>query len=207
MSTDPSRGSTDAEEREIMPGVFMTDFRRPTANSSNNSNNSSNAASSDAGLHGDETETEELDRIVAAMADAGELATEVELDRLRNSITHLVRSNKELHEFDPDGRDAELVEAIVENVAVIAKQQRLIAALEDMLLQRFGRKPRSRRHQESHYRDAALAEALQADGGAREAAENAATLTPSSSASASATTTATGTEQAQQVAQDQGAWL
>lgn len=74
---------------------------------------------------------------------------EVELERLRNSVSHLERSNRELKEAmieegrgaaaaaaaaeGGDGPDAEFKTAIAENIVTIAKQRARIASLEEEL--------------------------------------------------------------------------
>lgn len=49
-----------------------------------------------------------------------------ERDELVQSITHLIASNKEILAIDPDRQDSDLVQAVTENIAIIAKRQRRV---------------------------------------------------------------------------------
>lgn len=57
-----------------------------------------------------------------------------EIDRLKNSVHHLERSNKELQaELLANGRDEDYQTAIGENIVLLAKQKARIVSLEEEL--------------------------------------------------------------------------
>lgn len=55
------------------------------------------------------------------------------IDEIDNAIAHLERSNKEMQQFDPDGRDPDLVQAIHENVDAMAIKRDRRQRYEDKL--------------------------------------------------------------------------
>ena len=57
-----------------------------------------------------------------------------ELDRLKNSVYHLERSNRELQAELANERDQDYQQAIGENIVLLAKQRARIASLEEELL-------------------------------------------------------------------------
>ncbi|KAJ2963213.1 hypothetical protein NQZ79_g1687 [Umbelopsis isabellina] len=76
----------------------------------------------------------------ATQDDLDKLPTETilaEIGKLQNSIKHLLRSNTEMKEFDPELADSDLRQAVQENEQVIARQDsqidRLIQTIRDRL--------------------------------------------------------------------------
>mmetsp|Transcript_2968 Transcript_2968/g.9086 ORF Transcript_2968/g.9086 Transcript_2968/m.9086 type:complete len:91 (+) Transcript_2968:134-406(+) len=68
--------------------------------------------------------------------------TEIELKReekeLSNSIRKLQESNEEMQQFDPQGKDGILVEAITENKDVIARRAQRLEAVRKRLVDIHG---------------------------------------------------------------------
>ena len=63
---------------------------------------------------------------------SGQTVLEIERDRLHTALSHLQRSNQELHEaLAESGPDREYKVAIEENIVVIAKYRARIAALDE----------------------------------------------------------------------------
>ncbi|CAM0137605.1 hypothetical protein VKS41_003074 [Umbelopsis sp. WA50703] len=77
----------------------------------------------------------------ATQADVDKLPTETilaEIGKLQNSIKHLVRSNTEMKEFDPELTDSDLGQAVQENEQVIARQNSQIDRLIQSIRERLG---------------------------------------------------------------------
>jgi len=92
---------SDHNEQEIFPGVYLTDFRRKNTDASPS---------------------------VAAAFDINQVSV-LDLHELQNKMFHLKRSNEEMKEFDPEGKDPEIQEFIQENIVLLAEyeqQEKLI---------------------------------------------------------------------------------
>ncbi|KAG2171594.1 hypothetical protein INT43_008320 [Umbelopsis isabellina] len=77
----------------------------------------------------------------ATQDDLDKLPTETilaEIGKLQNSIKHLVRSNTEMKEFDPELTDGDLHQAVQENEQVIARQDSQIDRLIETIRNRLG---------------------------------------------------------------------
>lgn len=94
------------KEKQIAPGVYMTDFRDRNPIGQQNRTTSYGAT-----VYSD-----------ASQYEHPEIA-EARVQELLNSITHLERSNKELAEFKETDPDPLWQETIDENIVVIAKQK------------------------------------------------------------------------------------
>jgi len=98
------------EEKEIFPGVYMTDFRRrkPTNTSTTNS---------------------------ASTHTQAQISAQ-DLKELQNKIFHLQRSNEEMKAFDVNKEDSVIQEAISENLILLEeyKQKEKIMKMELELL-------------------------------------------------------------------------
>lgn len=86
------------EEKEILPGVYLTDFRKKSSSSS-----SSAAASS-------------------SLTDMTQVSI-LDLQELQNKMYHLRRSNQEMQEFDPEAKDDVIQESIRENEVLLAEYE------------------------------------------------------------------------------------
>lgn len=49
-----------------------------------------------------------------------------EIPEIQNSMVHLIQSNKDMKEFDPEGTDPDLTTAIEENEALLQRQDKRI---------------------------------------------------------------------------------
>lgn len=77
----------------------------------------------------------------ATQDDLDKLPTETilaEIGKLQNSIKHLMRSNIEMKEFDPNLTDGDLRQAVQENEQVIARQDSQIDRLIETIRHRLG---------------------------------------------------------------------
>ncbi|KAL6058584.1 hypothetical protein QOT17_014753 [Balamuthia mandrillaris] len=95
--------------KEVMPGVYLTDFREHTQRE---------GAEDGSGEGG---------------ATVNLMAVQLRIKELQHSVTHLKRSNRELGEALLEERDPVLEEAIQENLQVIAKREQLILDLQACL--------------------------------------------------------------------------
>lgn len=86
------RGMDDFEEKEVMGGVYITDYRTQTAT----------------------INPHQSDDILRKLAPH-------EVIERQNQVTHLLRSNNELREADPDCEDEEIQLAIKENEQIIIR--------------------------------------------------------------------------------------
>jgi hypothetical protein len=85
------RSMNDYEEREVMGGVYITDFRT-----------------------GRSTQSRQDDSLLRKLAPH-------EIAERQNQVFHLERSNRELRDADPDALDEGLQQAIHENDQIIIK--------------------------------------------------------------------------------------
>lgn len=97
----------EPEERQVMPGVTLTDFRKQP---------STGGAASQTTVAGDQVEV-----------------VQAQIKELRNQIKHLVRSNAELEEALAEEYDKDFADAIEENKGVILKREIQIKELQDLL--------------------------------------------------------------------------
>lgn len=93
----------NAPEVEVLPGVFVTDFRRPATNSTQSAQTITKS---------EPTLPEQMEVL------------KFQIEHLERSVFHLERSNVELAEFHKENNeDDELLEFIKENLVAIEKQQ------------------------------------------------------------------------------------
>jgi hypothetical protein len=83
------------EEKEILPGVYMTDFRRRKPTNTSTTNSASTHTQAQISAH--------------------------DLKELQNKIFHLQRSNEEMNAFDVNKEDSVIQEAINENLILLEK--------------------------------------------------------------------------------------
>lgn len=102
---------SDIPEKEVMPGVYITDFR-------------------------EKTPEEKYRSIMSRVNDPDSIAEDIKatIAELENSLGHLKRSNEELriaYETDPDEI---YIESIKENEQAIIKRTNQLKELEDQLI-------------------------------------------------------------------------
>jgi hypothetical protein len=109
-----SKNLEEFKEKEIMPGVYLTDFRRKDAQPSSTT--------------------------IQALADPRSVLDAIELDiqELENSIKHLKRSNIEMEEYLRTDPDEDIKNAIEENVIIMLKREKQILQLRELKEQQSG---------------------------------------------------------------------
>ncbi|KAI8060814.1 hypothetical protein BC940DRAFT_311166 [Gongronella butleri] len=60
-----------------------------------------------------------------------------EIPAIQNAMVHLLRSNQEIRDFDPDGADPELTQAVQENMEVLQRQDKRIDMAIDVIRERI----------------------------------------------------------------------
>lgn len=106
----------DAEEVEVMPGVYITDYRTGASTSQPTSQSLQPARSSNPPTNSQNTSNPPLH------CDSDPHITH-DINLLENSIKHLIRSNVELAKAMEEDPDPVFAEAIQENLNVIAKRK------------------------------------------------------------------------------------
>ena len=61
-----------------------------------------------------------------------------EIPEVQNSIKHLLQSNKEMREYDPEGKDPDLTQAIEENQQLMERHEARIDATLRIIRERIG---------------------------------------------------------------------
>ncbi|KAI7876206.1 hypothetical protein K492DRAFT_172711 [Lichtheimia hyalospora FSU 10163] len=61
-----------------------------------------------------------------------------EIPQVQNSIKHLLRSNREMRDYDPEGQDQDLLAAISENEALIQRYEARIDLTLKVIRERLG---------------------------------------------------------------------
>eukprot|EP00762_Andalucia_godoyi_P001705 ANDGO_07061.mRNA.1 hypothetical protein len=116
MSGSAKRPIDEYPEHQILPGVTITDFRNSTDLNADLQHSREESAHSGGGDGGGE-ESGVLLLLQAA------------IERIETALFHLRRSNQEMHEYDPEGKDPELVDAIAENVIVMQRYESKVEEL------------------------------------------------------------------------------
>lgn len=61
-----------------------------------------------------------------------------EIPEIQNAIAHLLKSNQEMREFDPESRDVDLVQAIKENIDLIKRKEKQVDLTLKIIRERLG---------------------------------------------------------------------
>ncbi|KAI9473943.1 MAG: hypothetical protein EXX96DRAFT_579944 [Benjaminiella poitrasii] len=61
-----------------------------------------------------------------------------EIPEIQNTVVHLLRSNRELREFDPEGNDPDVVQAIQENKDLIVRKEEHVDVTLTVIRERLG---------------------------------------------------------------------
>ncbi|KAI8636688.1 hypothetical protein BD408DRAFT_478467 [Parasitella parasitica] len=61
-----------------------------------------------------------------------------EIPEVQNTIAHLLKSNQEMREFDPERKDLEFVQAIRENAELIIRKERQVDITLQVIRERLG---------------------------------------------------------------------
>ncbi|KAI7907578.1 uncharacterized protein BX663DRAFT_491361 [Cokeromyces recurvatus] len=61
-----------------------------------------------------------------------------EIPEIQNAIAHLLKSNQEMREFDPESKDSELVQAIQENKDLIMRKEKQVDLTLQVIRERLG---------------------------------------------------------------------
>jgi hypothetical protein len=120
----------DYPERQLAPGIYITDFRSRQSSSNvtqPQSQHEQQSHNDEEHLHeNDEAHDEQHLEDDGAEAPLTEqeraLLREALIERIETTIFHLKRSNNEMAEFDPEGTDEELQSAIYENLVILQKK-------------------------------------------------------------------------------------
>lgn len=104
----------DAEEVEVAPGVYITDFRTSNTNNTNTNNTNTIPAQSFAS-----SSPSSISQNCGT-----ELNVAFEVTEIENAIKHLIRSNVELAKAMEEDNDPIYQESIQENLAIIAKKKK-----------------------------------------------------------------------------------
>eukprot|EP01112_Ceratiomyxa_fruticulosa_P022135 TRINITY_DN8021_c0_g2_i1.p1 TRINITY_DN8021_c0_g2~~TRINITY_DN8021_c0_g2_i1.p1 ORF type:complete len:132 (-),score=29.91 TRINITY_DN8021_c0_g2_i1:79-474(-) len=127
----------DKQEREVLPGVFMVDFR-------NNANNDANAAQPTQQPSQKEEDSEMSDAsLLAYQQEIGDSTCEdspirERIMEIENSIRHLIRSNLEMQEAFQHDNDPVYTESIHENIQIISKKKKELEKLKNQLIKSEG---------------------------------------------------------------------
>ena len=122
----------DVIEKEVMPGVFLIQTKKPATEQSSSSSTSTTATMPST-ISNTRTNSN-------ALFSAPRPDRELEIARLEHSIFHLHRSNREMADFcvHQAALDDELLASIHENRLVIKRQRTTLALLHRSLLRDFG---------------------------------------------------------------------
>ena len=126
------RDQMDVIEKEVMPGVFLIQTKKPATEQSSSSSTSTTATTPST-ISNTRTNSN-------ALFSAPRPDRELEIARLEHSIFHLHRSNREMADFcvHQAALDDELLASIHENRLVIKRQRTTLALLHRSLLRDFG---------------------------------------------------------------------
>ncbi|KAI7856863.1 hypothetical protein BDC45DRAFT_566921 [Circinella umbellata] len=61
-----------------------------------------------------------------------------EIPEIQNSIKHLLKSNDEMREYDPEGKDRDLIEAVEENIELMRRHEIRIDVTLRVIKERLG---------------------------------------------------------------------
>lgn len=61
-----------------------------------------------------------------------------EIPEIHNAVAHLIQSNQEMAEFDPEGKDADLLQAIRENKDLIKRKEQQVDITLNVIRERLG---------------------------------------------------------------------
>ncbi|CAO3623064.1 unnamed protein product [Mucor fragilis] len=61
-----------------------------------------------------------------------------EIPEIQNAIAHLLKSNQEMREFDPDNQDPDFIQAIKENVDLIKRKEKQVDITLRVIRERLG---------------------------------------------------------------------
>ncbi|KAI8880016.1 hypothetical protein K501DRAFT_287109 [Backusella circina FSU 941] len=61
-----------------------------------------------------------------------------EIPEVQNAIAHLIRSNNDIREFDPDAKDPDLVQAIKENEDLIKRKDKQVDVTLEVIQEQLG---------------------------------------------------------------------
>lgn len=119
-STHPST-TVATDEIEVMPGVFFT-----PAPSKKTQQDATKPLP---------TNTEDLSQFLQLSNNVTENIQYLifEHTKLNTSLKHLYSSQKQLKAYDPEGTDADISNAVMENCIVISKYKRLCTQIQDLL--------------------------------------------------------------------------
>ena len=111
-------------EKEVMPGVFLIQTKKPTEHPASSAPSSATSSTPNSN----------------ALFSAPQPERELEIARLEHSIFHLHRSNREMAEFCVQQHvlDEDLLTSITENRLVIKRQRTTLSLLHRSLLRDFG---------------------------------------------------------------------
>ncbi|KAF1804651.1 hypothetical protein V8B55DRAFT_1498373 [Mucor lusitanicus] len=61
-----------------------------------------------------------------------------EIPEIQNAIAHLLKSNQEMREFDPDSQDPDFIQAIKENADLIKRKEKQVDMTLQVIRERLG---------------------------------------------------------------------